>query len=557
MYRSIAFLFLFFFGSFFIPSLEAYTWLGKSMKVSHPKLLELDTKYHDVNAVLLMVSNQGIIGNTVDTGGGRGFFPSSTNNNYVFGCGLWFGAQYDADDDGDLDKVFSQGYNPLAANSEFREGRGDQDRDDPLTRVFDSTESGDLAEWPPQFSDSTTGDPLVYSDQDLVTTYTTQDEPPEIGDFQLPLDVNQRSMALISGNMAQVIFFVFDVIHTGDQVLEDAWIGFDSDMDIGQAFSDDLSSFFVDRIKTGDDTVKLDLGFAWDSDFTESNFVGDPGFVGVSFLLSPGNPGDGIDNDGDGQIDESPFNGIDDDGDSYIDEYDEVDEIGLVNYSKHCNPSAPCEVLDPQADDVGYDLLNCDAPGDTIECLESTTPGDVRFMLSSGPFDWQPGQTQKIALAMVFAHPSGDLSLDFVGIPPRPNPDDDDLVEFLEVAEEARDHFSTLFPPVGIGDDTGGEPGIMLPKTFALHQNYPNPFNPFTTIKYEVSGESNQLVDLSVFDLRGQLVRSLVIGHQPPGSYEINWDGKDRLNQTLPSGTYLYRLKVGDFISIRKMSIVK
>ena len=567
MKKSILFLLVLLFVSITGPPSSAYVRVDKNSIGDGPRLSTLDLESHDINAVFLMVSNQGPIGLDLRTGGGRGFFPSNTSNNYVYGTGLWFGANYDADGDTDLDKVFTQGYNPLAGDSEFREGRNDQNEDDPLTRIFDSRVPEDLQEWPPQFSDPGTGDPIVYSDQDLVTTYTTQDRLPNFGMFQLPLDVNQRSMAFISpDSMAQVIFFVFDVENTGNDVLTDAWIGYDSDMDIGQAFDDDLSSFILDWIKPGGDTVTLDVGFAWDSDFTESNFTGDPGFIGVSLLVSPGDPNDGIDNDGDGLVDESPFNGLDDDGDSYVDEWDEVDEIGLTNYSKHCNPAVPCEVLDPRSDESGYDILHCDDPGDTLVCLESTTPADVRFMLSSGPFDWQPGQTQMIAIAMIFAYSTGDHVLPFVGEPPRPDPNDDDLVEFVRIAEQARELFPSLFPTVGIGDDLG-DPGIGLPAAYALYQNYPNPFNPMTTISFEIpdfartsipgaEGE-RQRVTLVIYDVRGRRVSTLIDSNLEPGSHRVVWNGRNDGGSAVSSGIYLYSLRCGEQSYTRKMVVRK
>jgi len=88
----------------------------------NPTPLTMDQKLHDVNDVVLMVSNQGPIGLDLETGNGTGYYPAYTRNNYVFGTGFWLGARYDPDDDGRLDKVFTQGYNPLGGDSEFREG---------------------------------------------------------------------------------------------------------------------------------------------------------------------------------------------------------------------------------------------------------------------------------------------------------------------------------------------------------------------------------------------------------------------------------------------------
>jgi hypothetical protein len=515
---------------------------------------------HDVNDVYMEVSNIGVTATNLTTGNNYNFFPSDTYNTYVFGTGLWFGAKYDVDEDGDLDKLFTQAYNPSGADSEFREGRGDQDPDDPLTRVFDSTEPEDLAEWPPQFSDPETGEPIVYTDQDLVATYTTEDSPPIYGLYQIPIEVNQRSMALVSpDSIDQILFFVFEVTNWSTEVFEEAWVGYLSDMDIGDAFNDDLTSLITDRVTPAGDTIKLDVGYAWDSDFEEQyGFEGIPGFVGVAFILNPGNPSDGIDNDGDGLTDESPFNGIDDDADGITDEWDEVDDLGLVNFTKVCNPSAPCELNDPQSDSTGYDIISCNTPGSPITCLESTTPADVRFMLSSGPFEWLPGQTHTIAYAFVFAHTVGSPnSLEFVGDPPRPDPNDPAMGGFVRIVELAHDYFPVMFSASGIGDDP--PIGPELPQVFALFQNFPNPFNPLTTIRYEIRGEENERkgVELSVFDVRGRRVRTVVREDQLPGTYEVSWDGRDQTNATLPSGSYLYRLRAGEDSQTRRMVLAK
>jgi len=442
-------------------STSLYAWSGTSPGGKSgggtPTLSEIDLEAHDVSNVYLMVSNTGVIGNDVMTGNGTGFFPFNTRNNYVFGTGLWFGARYDQDDDGTEDKIFTVAYNTLAGASEFREGSNDQPRDDPLTRVFDSTESEDLALWPDRFrvEDPETDElvPLVIGDQDLVTTYTTLEAFHPYLMPSMPLEVDQRSMAFKRGLAGQAIYFIFDAHNWGEDVMRDAWVGYSSDMDIGVSFGDDLVSFIRDRVTPEGDTVRVNMGYAWDSDFTESNFTGHPGFVGITFLRSPGNPTDGIDNDGDGLIDESPFNGFDDDGDGRVDEPDEVDELGLVNYCKFCGPSAPCEVIDPQTDQEGYDILSClsETNPDTLSnivCSESTSPSDTRFMVSSGPFDWLPGERHQVVFAMVFADAVGQPSeLEFVGYPPRPDPNNPALAELLAVKETVQHLFDLDFQP--------------------------------------------------------------------------------------------------------------
>jgi hypothetical protein len=522
-----------------------------------PSPAELAQEAHDINEVYMMLDNQGLIGLDQVTGEYAVFYPRGTENYYVWATGLWFGAIYDADGDSVSDKVFTQASNPHAWDSDFREGRNDQDPDDPLTRVFDSTDPNDLVEWPNQFSDSLSGDPVVYSDQDLVVTYTTKDQVPGFG-FQMPLEVNQRSMAVISpDSIDQVIFFTFEVVNWGDQVLEDSWIGFAGDLDVGLLF-DDVSSVIFDRVTLEGDTIALDVVYQWDSDFSEYSFTGDPGFVGISYLFGPGNPDDGSDNDGDGIIDESIDNGIDDDFDGYTDEWDEEDVIGLVNFSQFCDPTPPCQILDPQSDAEGYDLLSCDTPGSQFECLETTDPSNKRFMLSSGPFNWLPGQIRIIALAYVFANAVGPpYNMEFVGDPPRPDPNNQTLAEFVRVTEMAREYFFSLYPPLGIGDDFEGN-GLNFPQSFSLSQNYPNPFNPSTTIRYDIPSDSDSVpVRLLVYDLRGRLIRTLVDEDRVPGRSQVHWDGRDNRGKSVSSGVYLYRIEAGDYFYTRKMIVVR
>jgi hypothetical protein len=548
---------------FSISPTQAYIMFQDNSKGSTLVLSEAVNEAHDVNEVYMMVSNVGVLATNLETGTSYNFFPSNTSNRYVYSAGLWFGAYYDVDGDSVPDKVFTEAIDPTGAgDSEFREGRGDQDPDDPLTRVFDSTEPEDLADWPPQFSDPVSGEPIVYSDQDLVTTYTTKDASPIYGEYQIPLEVDQRSMVVISpDSINQVIYFVSDVINWGDKILEDAWIGFLSDMDIGDSFGDDHVSVILEQIIPQGDTVTHDMGYAWDSDFSEGGFVGDPGFVGVTLLLSPGNPNDGVDNDGDGLVDESPWNGIDDDMDGLTDEWDEVDEIGLVNFSKICNPSVPCELNDPQSDSTGYDMLSCNTPGSSISCLESTTLADVRFMISSGPFDWLPGQKQRIALAFVFANSVGSPdSLVFVGDPPRPDPNDPAMGEFVRIAEKARDFFPTMYIPTRIGSEPKEDFKTNLPRALVLSQNYPNPFNPSTTIAFDLPGTASirQHISLTIYDIRGRLIKKLVDEKKEAGYYSVNWDGRDRIGHRVSSGIYLYRMQIDrNLVSTKKMVLLK
>jgi hypothetical protein len=101
-----------------------------------------------------------------------------------------------------------------------------------------------------------------------------------------------------------------------------------------------------------------------------------------------------------------------------------------------------------------------------------------------------------------------------------------------------------------------------LPQSFALHQNYPNPFNPSTEIKYDLP-EQGQVV-LSIFNVVGQKVRTLVDESKEAGYHRIVWDGKDDVGNGVASGIYLYRIDVTSqnarsksFSAVRKLTLLR
>jgi hypothetical protein len=94
-----------------------------------------------------------------------------------------------------------------------------------------------------------------------------------------------------------------------------------------------------------------------------------------------------------------------------------------------------------------------------------------------------------------------------------------------------------------------------LPTTFALEQNYPNPFNPTTTIQFALP-RSGQ-VRLEIYNTLGQLVTILASEQLAAGTYSVAWDGSDIWGNQVASGVYLYRLQANDFVSTRKMLLLK
>lgn len=87
--------------------------------------------------------------------------------------------------------------------------------------------------------------------------------------------------------------------------------------------------------------------------------------------------------------------------------------------------------------------------------------------------------------------------------------------------------------------------------TLMLEQNYPNPFNPKTVISYRLAVGSE--VELTIYNLLGQKITTLVNARQPAGTYQVQWDGRNSAGQQVASGVYIYRLQSGNQAISRKM----
>ncbi len=87
-----------------------------------------------------------------------------------------------------------------------------------------------------------------------------------------------------------------------------------------------------------------------------------------------------------------------------------------------------------------------------------------------------------------------------------------------------------------------------------LNQNYPNPFNPETEIQFTLF--ENHYVNLSIYNVSGQLVEILVDEQKPPGIYTVRWDSSNVLNRPVPSGFYFYRLKTDNGLSKTKRMVL-
>ena len=94
-----------------------------------------------------------------------------------------------------------------------------------------------------------------------------------------------------------------------------------------------------------------------------------------------------------------------------------------------------------------------------------------------------------------------------------------------------------------------------IPTVFTLHQNYPNPFNPVTTLRYDLP--ENSFVNITIYDILGREVRTLVNKTQEAGFKSIIWDTTNDYGKPVSTGVYLYKIQSGEFVQVKKMVMMK
>jgi len=99
------------------------------------------------------------------------------------------------------------------------------------------------------------------------------------------------------------------------------------------------------------------------------------------------------------------------------------------------------------------------------------------------------------------------------------------------------------------------EPEPFTPEEFVLHQNYPNPFNPVTTLRYDLP--ENSLVNVTIYDMLGRQVKTLINQTQDAGYRSVIWDATNNFGKPVSAGIYLYQIQAGEYISTKKMVLLK
>ena len=95
----------------------------------------------------------------------------------------------------------------------------------------------------------------------------------------------------------------------------------------------------------------------------------------------------------------------------------------------------------------------------------------------------------------------------------------------------------------------------LIPDEFALHQNYPNPFNPVTTLRYDLP--ETDFVNITIYDMLGREVKTLINQTQDAGYRSVIWDATNDYGKPVSAGIYLYQIQAGEYISTKKMVLLK
>ncbi len=481
---------------------------GKFKRAADTDLSVISRMFTTTNSIIFGLDNRGNLGK--DPGGssttGGGFWRARTDQ-YVFQSGLHVAGIFDPDGDGAYqDTVETES----VYDEEWREGRASSSQDDPANRLYSSTVAADLTAWPEEFRDES-GEPKVYGQQDVVTFYTDIGGPvnPAAGSFRLGVETYQRVKLFSVTSQKDIMYVewrfknVTDYVHDdingdgvvdvqGPYLIKDMLAVINTDFDIGEA-TDDRAGV----------SPKLNMAIYWDSDFSEANFTNPVGFLGIKFLDSPtqvGRPPDGVDNNGNGVVDEEG----------------EPNRIGLTGFTITTNRGGPRE--DPNTDAEAYRIM-INAPGEVTEphwdpaadLIISDFQDDLRARLLTGPFDLPfDGKFQKVEVAYLLAEPLRN--------PPNVNDItfEGELRPLAGLAQTVQNTFDTNFnlpsPPASPNMRLIERDGSIVVTWDDLPEKTPDPFYPVSQVPTNPDGTpaSTYNPDYLKYDFQGYRVyRSL------------------------------------------------
>jgi len=338
-------------------------------KLAKPLNIPTDFKYLTINSLKMPIQNDAVFSQNPLTGRAGGEWPQGTGNMYLYGSGIWVGAQI-PDGGGGLKKVVTYGYNPNDGYSEYGPGIIVQpdsaihgvDGPPPTYPILLSTEvlnwsHQDSLNWPLK---DTLGNPKFVSAEDSWCFYNDADiyyhDPQANPGDQLNVLVKQTTYSFSSKLDKDIIFMVWDIFNQGDEALDSVYIGITSDPDLGNP-TDDMIGF--DAIRN----------LCWVYNYNrlfDQDISGVPGMMGFRFFESPRDTAG--------------------------------DQLGLTALTLFTIDT------DPANDEQRYNLMagrttSGDPRPDTF--MVDVSPQDKRFCQSTGPFQLGIGDSVRVVFGVV------------------------------------------------------------------------------------------------------------------------------------------------------------
>ncbi|UCE24134.1 MAG: T9SS type A sorting domain-containing protein [Candidatus Zixiibacteriota bacterium] len=319
---------------------------------------------------------------------------------------------------------------------------------------------------------------------------------------------------ITTGPKGQCLYLEYWVYNNGYNVLQDCYVSFWADPDLGLAGDD-----FV-----GCDTLD-NIFFCYNSDNLDDRYGYAPPSIGFKYLVGPIVPWPG---------ETADLHGV---------AWPDHKDIGMTGFNKYINGTDPdnydetygfMQGLTKEGQPYEYEgqVLTYVHSGDPVTGQGDLdmAPSDRRMMGNAGPFNFNPGDSLYMLLRMAVRHGEDNI---------------DAITRVREV----------LNLPFDIQTDVAGPVNGQLPLEFSVKQNYPNPFNPKTTIQYTIPERAQVRVD--IYNVLGQRVVRLVDKVQPAGEHSVVWDGTDEGGKPASTGVYFYKVTAGDNIEKKKMVLLK
>ena len=185
--------------------------------------------------------------------------------------------------------------------------------------------------------------------------------------------------------------------------------------------------------------------------------------------------------------------------------------------------------------------------------LEISNTGDavlIGTLQVSAPYYIIPMDSDPVTMMNYLVSPNSNLEITIGFIPDAPGTFNSEMI----ITSDDADNTVLTIPLLGTATTVANNDQIA-PVVTALKGNYPNPFNPTTTISYSVKTAGP--VQLDIYNILGQKVKTLVNDNVPAGNHSVTWNGKDANNRNVASGIYFYRMKAGKYTSTKKMIMMK